>query len=215
MGRSKVVQFYATRRDLDPGLRSIERKQRLKVIEHRYFESKSVPVLESLLSIPKLGEVFQRYSSPWYLVLPATERIKVRRVVQIGRPGDIPGRISRLLKFVRINPRNAMVWLAFIGIRPPGGRVVYEVCHVDHPSSIKFAPGGLWDARTLVGGEIGTMHHTAASLEMFRLFCKELLQGFVEVRSFYVGPEALALLKSGARLTIDVKASPLWDLVLD
>jgi len=105
--------------------------------------------------------------------------------------------------------------MAVVGICPPGGRVVYEIRPVDHPSSIEFSPGGLWNPRTLIVGEIATMHETAASRELHSLFCKELLRGFTKVKSFEVGPEAMSLLKSGGRLTIDAKAGAVLDLVID
>ena len=93
--------------------------------------------------------------------------------------------------------------------------MTYEVRHLAHPTSIVFAPGGLWSPQVLVAGEIVTMHETSASLDLHALFCREVVRGFTKVKSFEVGSEALSLLKSGCRLTIDVKAGTLIDLVLD
>jgi hypothetical protein len=200
MSRAKVVQFFATRGDLEPGVRGIDAKHSLKLIEDRYYDGKPLPALGSLSSIPRLGEVSGR-RSPRFVVLDTEDRVRARRVVQIGKPSDMP--------------RSIAMGMAVVGIRPPGGRVVYEIRPVDHPSSIEFSPGGLWNPRTLIAGEITTMHETAASKELHGLFCKELLRGFAKVKSFLVGPEAMTLLKSGCRLTVDAKAGAILDLVMD
>lgn len=199
MSRTKLVQFFATAADLEPGFRSIESKGRLTLAEQRYYESKSVQTIDSLFSIPNLGKVIDR-RSPRYVVQTAVKGFHPARVVQVGKKKDFP-------------PKVAMV-SALIGIRPPGGKVVYDVQLVNHSTGIIFAPGGFWNPATLVAGEIATIHDTPASMELYNLFRKELVRGFTSVGSFEVGPEALAILKSGGRLTIDVKAAPMLDLAL-
>jgi hypothetical protein len=199
MNRTKLVQFFATVADLEPGFRSIESKQRLTLAEQRYYESKSIQTIDSLFSIPNLGKVTDR-RSPRYVVQPTAKNFHPARVVQVGKKKDFP-------------PKLAMA-LALIGIQPPGGKVVYDIQLVNHSAGIIFAPGGFWNPETLIAGEIATIHDTAASMELYNLFRKELLRGFTSVQSFEVGPEALAFLKSGGRLTIDAKAAPMLDLML-
>jgi hypothetical protein len=104
--------------------------------------------------------------------------------------------------------------LALIGIQPPGGKVVYEIQLVDHSSGIIFAPGGFWNCKSLIAGEIATIHSTETSMKLYNLFRQELLRGFISVKSFQIGPEALAFLKSGGRLTVDAKAAPILDVQL-
>ena len=199
MSRTKLVQFFATVADLVPGFRSIESRQRLTLAEQRYYESRSIPTIASFFSIPHLGEVTDR-RSPRYVVQPAAENFHPDRVAQVGEKRGFPPRLA--------------IASALIGIRPPGGKVVYDIQQVNHPASITFAPGGFWNPQTLIAGEIATIHDTAASMEPYNLFRKELLRGFTSVQSFEVGPEALVFLKSGGRLTIDAKAAPMLDLVL-
>lgn len=199
MSRTKLVQFFATVADLEPGFRNIEGKQRLTLAEQNQYESKSIPTIESLFSIPNLGKVTER-RSPRYVVQPTGKSFNPARVVQVGKKKDFP-------------PKLAMA-LALTGIQPPGGKVVYDLQLVKHPSAITFAPGGFWNPQTLIAGEIATIHETPASMELYNLFRKELLRGFTSVQSFEVGPEALAFLKSGGRLTIDAQAAPMLDLVL-
>ena len=199
MSRAKLVQFFATIADLEPGLRSIESKQRLRLAEQRYYESKSIPTIDSLFSIPNLGKVTES-RSPRYIVQPAAKNFHPTRVVQVGKRKDLP-------------PKLAMA-LALIGIQPPGGKVVYDIQPASHSEGIVFAPGGFWNPESLIVGEIATIHDTGASMELYNLFRKELLRGFTSVKSFEVGPEALAFLKLGGRLTIDAKAAPMLDLAL-
>lgn len=199
MSHTKSIQFFATTADLEPGFRSIEGSQRLILAEQNYYESKNVPTIASLFSIPNLGKVTDR-RSPQYVVQPAGKPFNPARVVQVGKKKDFP-------------PKLAMA-LALTGIRPPGGKAVYDIQLAKHPSAITFAPGGFWNPQTLITGEIATIHDTSASTELYTLFRKELLRGFTSVQSFEVGPEALAFLKSGGRLTIDARAAPMLDLVL-
>lgn len=198
MSRTKLIQFFATAADLEPGFRNIESKQQLTLAEQNQYESKDIPIIGSLFSIPNLGKITER-RSPRYVVQPAGKNFNPARVVQVGKKKDFP-------------PKLAMA-LALTGIQPPGGKVVYDLQLLKHPAGITFAPGGLWNPQTLLAGEIATIHDTVASMELYKLFCKELLRGFTSVGLFEVGPEALTFLKSGGRLTIDVKAAPMLDLV--
>jgi hypothetical protein len=200
MSRTKLIQFFATQADLEPGFRSIESTQRLTLAEQNYYNAKSIPTIGSLFSIPNLGKVTDRRSLR-YVVQPADKSFNPTRVVQVGKKKEFA-------------PKLAMA-LALTGIRPPGGKVVYDIQLVKHPSAITFAPGGFWNAQTLIAGEIATIHETQASIVLYDLFRKELLRGFTSVQSFEVGPEALAFMKSGGRLTIDVKAGKFLDLVAD
>ena len=111
MSRTKLIQFFATPADLEPGIRSIESKQRLALAEQNYYESKSIQTIGSLFSIPNLGKVTDR-RSPRYVVQPTAKNFHPARVVQVGKKKDFP-------------PKLAMA-LALIGIQPPGGKVVYR-----------------------------------------------------------------------------------------
>lgn len=200
MSRIKLIQFFATQADLEPGFRSIESTHRLTLAEQNYYDDKSIPTIGSLFSIPNLGKVTDR-RSPRYIVQRAGKSFNPTRVVQVGKKKDFAPKLATAL--------------ALTGIRPPGGKVVYDIQLVNHTSAITFAPGGFWNAQTLIAGEIATIHNTLASTELYDLFRKELLRGFIPVQSFEVGPEALAFLKSGGRLTIDAKAGAILDLVAD
>lgn len=197
MSGTKLIQFFATLADLESGFRSIESQQRLTLAEQNYYESKSIPTIGSLFSIPNLGRIAGR-RSPRYVVQPAGKSFNPTRVVQVGKKKDFP-------------PKLAMA-LALAGIRPPGGKTVYDIQLAKHSSAITFAPGGFVNSQTLIAGEIATIHDTSTSIKLYNLFRKELLHGFTSVQSFEVGPQALVLLKSGGRLTIDAQAAPMLDV---
>jgi len=196
---TKAVDFFATRTDLESGFRAIEKQQPVKLVRIDDYQTKTIPVIGSMVLIPDLGKVADRRSHD-FLVVPASKKPRPYRVVQVGRKRDFPAKIA--------------IALAIMKIRPPGGKVLYHVYQSNNPCSIVFAPGGFLNQKTLIAGRISTIHDNRTSLALYKLFCSELLRGFSSVQSFEVGPEALAFLKSGGRLTIDAQAAPILDLVL-
>src|SRR5437588_8961302 len=124
MSGTKLVQFFATKADLEPGFRSIENRQRVRLAEQRYYDSKTIPTVISLFSIPNLGKVHDR-RSPRYVVQSMGKRFNPTRVVQVGKRKDFPPKVA--------------IALALISIRPPGGKVVYDIQLLSHPSAITFA----------------------------------------------------------------------------
>jgi len=197
MKRASLIQFFATRTDLEAGFRALEKCSFKLVCIDDYYQTKAIPVIESLLAIPNLGKVTGRRSQS-YLAMRETPQCS--RVVQIGRRRDFPQQIA--------------VALAMVKIRPPGGKVVYEVNQASNPASIVFAPGGFLNEKMLLAGKIETMWDNETSMGLFNLFRGEILRGFTSVKSFEVGPEGLVFLKSGGRLTIDAQASSSLDLAL-
>ncbi len=81
-----------------------------------------------------------------------------------------------------------------MGIRSPDVKVRYEVWPADHPTSIDFAPGGLYDDETLIARRITTMHRKRASRELYLRFVREVLRGFKRVHAYRLGPESQELL---------------------
>lgn len=92
------------------------------------------------------------------------------------------------------------------------GGVKYAVDQVANPKTIAIRPGGMYQDKYLIAGQIGTASDDKDSFELFKLFSGELTKRFEKVKSFYVGPEARTLLDKGWRLTASVKASPEYDL---
>jgi hypothetical protein len=199
MHTSHVAYFFATKDDLLPGLNAIESGNMLKYVLDRRYESRDVPCYNSAVDVPDFGLVHGR-RSPCYLTMPRWNSVRLRRIV------TVPRGMRRDWRY------QVAMCLAMVGISLPRGEVWYAVSNGWNPSSIVFAPGGLFEERTLLSGEISTILMNKASVQLFLLFRTEILRGFSKIKSFYVGPEAQELLRKGFRLTIDAQASRTLDL---
>jgi len=94
--------------------------------------------------------------------------------------------------------RSATVAIERISLRKGGIR--YSVTQQGNEGSIVFQPGGLYSGLALVAGHLSTIHHDPFSLELLKGYSGSVFRGFKQVRSFWVGPEALGILDSGGRL---------------
>lgn len=105
---------------------------------------------------------------------------------------------NHLLPAFLVMPRKARVHVQSVPQRKGGVR--YVVDQLGNPGSIVFQPGGMFEAKCLVAGHIGTIHDDPGARQLFRTFSAVVTKGFKKVRSYWVGPEALSLLHSGFRL---------------
>lgn len=186
------THIFATREDLEPGLRLIESQRRLKYVAlYRYStnargESILVPhtlpdfkEYDSLLLVPSLGvnRTRDHISGDQYVVTNADTEIPIESVVQ--REGGIH-------HFVATRDLNPICW---------------------------FQPGGRYQDKYLICGHIGTISEHPDSLSLYREFTKAVTKGFKQIRSYKVGPVALRLMDQGYRMiTIDVRSPPEYDL---
>jgi hypothetical protein len=93
-----------------------------------------------------------------------------------------------------------------------GGGVRYIIRHVDHPGSITFVSGGQFGGDVLISGEFGTSFASGGSRELFRKARTAVRREFLHVKSYWVGPEATALWRTGWRLTSSVRSPREYDL---
>jgi hypothetical protein len=91
----------------------------------------------------------------------------------------------------------------------------YAVDQLANPKTVGLRPGGKFDKRCIVAGQLGTASDDPSSLELFQFISKQMRRLFTKVKAFYVGKEASELLDKGWRLTGDVKSPPLYDLKRD
>lgn len=95
------------------------------------------------------------------------------------------------------------------------GVTKYSVNQTVNPDSVTFQPGGLFKNRFLICGHIGTSSDSVISSELLKQFSKIIKKGFKRVRSYYVGENAIELLKSGLRLiTMGIDEPTEYDLQL-
>lgn len=96
-----------------------------------------------------------------------------------------------------------------------GGKTRFAIDQLSNPETITFSPGGLWESDLLLHGRVATASESKASEALMRRFQTALQKTFTKVKAFYVGPQALMLLRSGRRLTISVQSPREFDLKLD
>jgi hypothetical protein len=92
------------------------------------------------------------------------------------------------------------------------GGVKFAVDQLHNPASTVFQPGGLYETDVLISGQIASTGTTADAIEIQRLMVQTVTKGFRRVQSYWLGPEAFAMLHSGARLTPAVQTPRLYDL---
>ena len=92
------------------------------------------------------------------------------------------------------------------------GEIRYAVDQLLNPDTVTFQHGGLYDDNIFLYGSVGTASDSEASVKLYRLFSSALAKAFVKVQAAYVGPEALAMLRRGCRLTIGAQSPSKFDL---
>lgn len=84
-----------------------------------------------------------------------------------------------------------------------------------NPDTVTFTPGGVWNGEVVLSGRVATVSDTAVAQALMRRFKSAIKKAFTKVGAYYVGPNALVLLKSGRRLTNAVQSPPEFDLRAD
>jgi hypothetical protein len=72
---------------------------------------------------------------------------------------------------------------------------------LQNPKTVVCNPGGIWEDRVLIGGNVGTASKEAASANLMRIISANARKNFANIRGIFVGPEAEDLWKQGLRLT--------------
>jgi len=106
-------------------------------------------------------------------------------------------RAGVLVRARRVTPREADVW--------------YSFDHSENPDSILLYIGAR-QGNVLTPGSIWTAGATPESHSLFKLFSKWFKKRSRRVRAYWVGDQALAMLRSGFRLTKNETASRIYDL---
>ena len=138
------------------------------------------------------------------------------RVVEYKHAGDIPD-LGFTAEDASIKGTSFLIarqTTVFIlrEIRQRTGGTRYAIDQLWNPDTVAFAPGGLFDDRTLMAGTFGTCSSCPQSLGLLRLFRKAVRRRWSKIRSYFAGPEAEKILDAGGRLTTDVRAPLEYDL---
>jgi hypothetical protein len=104
---------------------------------------------------------------------------------------------------IRIVPRS---------ISPFNGLDQFAFDQLNNPNTITFSPGGIWDNDILLHGRISTMSEDKSAVRIMKLFSSAIRKLSTKIKAFYVGPEALEMLRQGKRLTIAAQSPSTFDL---
>jgi hypothetical protein len=91
----------------------------------------------------------------------------------------------------------------------------YCIDQLINPDTVVFSPGGMWGQGVVVCGRVATVSDTAIARGIMSRFRSGLKKSFHRVRAYWVGPEALALLRAGHRLTASARSPREFDLAFD
>ena len=92
------------------------------------------------------------------------------------------------------------------------GGVRYSVDQQFNPQTVGLKAGGRFGENIVISGQLVRGTGDAVSDELARLLLNELRKQFTKIKSYYVGKQAVSLLDSGARLTINWAAEKEYDL---
>jgi hypothetical protein len=93
------------------------------------------------------------------------------------------------------------------------GGVLFAVDLRLNEDGIAFSPGGRYRNDVMLYGMIGTLSPpSVASKNLYAFAAKAFRKDFKKVMEYFVGPDALDLMASGVRLTLDATTPPEFDL---
>jgi hypothetical protein len=92
------------------------------------------------------------------------------------------------------------------------GRAFYRFDQLLNPDSITLTPGAWHSSNALLYGRIATCTNSPSSHLLFGLFKRAIGKRFRRINTFWVGPQAEAAWKQGARLTIGLRSPQEYDL---
>jgi hypothetical protein len=96
-------------------------------------------------------------------------------------------------------------------VQPSGSDAGYAFDQLENPDTVMMH-FGLRKAGLLTRGTVSTLGKTAESRALFLHFAKHFKKSCTKVQAYWVGPEALSLLRSGYRFTTNETASRAYDL---
>jgi hypothetical protein len=92
------------------------------------------------------------------------------------------------------------------------GETRYDVYQSTNPDSALLRLGGIWKDGPLISGHVISSSESAVSRKIMNAVRRSIKKSFTRVNDYWVGPEALALLRSGTRLCSAVQSPPEYDL---
>ena len=89
------------------------------------------------------------------------------------------------------------------------GEKRWNLFNAHNEETVILVMGGIWKTGTLLPGSMATLHQNPAAQQLMKWFLAALKQDdFTKVREWWVGREAMEMLKAGKRLTTTAEQSP-------
>ena len=116
---------------------------------------------------------------------------------------------SEIPNLGRATTYNASTSATFIVSEPevlitprPIGTDRFSVDQLWNPDTVGFTPSGIWNEDIVLYGRVATVSDSKPAQKLMRRFHSGMKKLFTKMEEYYVGPQALALLKAGKRLAI-------------
>ena len=97
-------------------------------------------------------------------------------------------------------------------VQQKAGGTKYAVDQLINPNSITITHGGLYSPTVLIAGRVATASNSAFAVSLQSAFSRAIAKSYTRIQSYWVGPDALAHMQRGGRLTFSVSAPPEYDL---
>lgn len=97
-------------------------------------------------------------------------------------------------------------------VRGTGGIERLCIDQLSNPDSLILMPAGMWKEDVVLGGMIGTASQSPVARMLLKRFEAVFRKSFCRVGAYWVGPDAMELLRTGKRLTASVQSPPEYDL---
>lgn len=89
------------------------------------------------------------------------------------------------------------------------GEKRWNLFNADNEEAVVLGMAGLWKTGTLLPGDISTLQENQVTKQLMKWFLSALKQeGFTKVREWWLGREAMEMLKDGKRLSTTAEQSP-------
>jgi hypothetical protein len=129
---------------------------------------------------------------------------------------EIP-KLGRATHHNAIGSETFLVSFPELSIRPrpiaATGRIAID--QLWNPDTVTFTPGGLWNEDVVLYGRVATVSDSRQAQELMKRFHSAIRKHFTKIGGYYVGPQALELLKLGKRLTIGAYSPSDYDLRIE
>ncbi|MFC2250028.1 hypothetical protein ACETRX_10420 [Labrys portucalensis] len=179
----KQVLFFSTQSDISPVITSLEKDSGVIFVRSGHYDIMDPPVLSSK-DLSNVGIATSETASTSISYLIMPSNSKI---------------ISR--EYISEDP------MTF-------GRKQWSVYNGFNEDSVEMTLAGIWEGKVLLPGSVKTMHNTPFAQMVIRKFASLLKQAqFKKIQSWWLGPEALQMLRAGKRLsTTAVQSPPDYDL---